>query len=32
MEIAPCDGVGLVEVLDRFDRGLDAQISFFIFM
>ena len=32
MEVASCDGVGLVEVLDRFHRGLDAQISFFLFM
>ena len=28
MEVAFCDGVSLVEVLDRFERRLDAQISF----
>ena len=32
MEVASSDGVGLVEVLDGFDRRLDAQISFFLFM
>ena len=30
MEVASSDDVGLVEVLDRFGRGLDVQFSFLL--
>ena len=30
VEVASSDDVGLVEVLGRFGRGLDVQISFFL--
>ena len=30
MEVASSDDVGFVEVLDRFGRGLDVQLSFFL--
>ena len=30
MEVVSSDDVGLVEVSDRFDRGLDVQFSFFL--
>ena len=30
MEVVSSDDVGLVEVLDRFGRGLDVRVSFFL--
>ena len=30
VEVASSDDVGLVEVLDRFGRGLDVRVSFFL--
>ena len=30
MEVASSDDVGLIGILDRFGRGLDAQFSFFL--